>query len=464
MSLVGKRSRQTLDASRSVRKSKQPRLLQSSLTDHFGPAREGTALRSCSTNRPALHQSELTCGTSPLDSRGRLGATDNTQPLSTTHTGNPTSESPLQQVAAPVEWWRCQDPVIGSVRYVDSLHRPEPIRRSQLTSLGPFELIPRLLSKCLADNLLSELLTSSESWYQGSWWFAGQQQVAPRKSAYYKLENNGTNTLLVESEDQYHTRHSSPVDQSVPSSPAGTADTLGLNPSAPQRYISAEETPYDRGTVEQGKACTSEGTHMPALVSKAQHNDNSQQGPASNPVSGDDRPHRIGTALTVLPASPLLQQAAALVTQAVNERLAAHTKDSAGAATATLASAVDAHQVGQLSNTASSWSCSFALANHYADGQQCVGTHSDRLTVLGPLPTIASLTLGASRVFRVRPANASANLQATKQPIPSSTSSSHQQHQSGSRCISSIDIRLEHNMLLIMWPPCQEEWRHEVGA
>ena len=29
--------------------------------------------------------------------------------------------------------------------------------------------------------------------------------------------------------------------------------------------------------------------------------------------------------------------------------------------------------------------------------------------------------------------------------------------------ISSVDLHLEHNTLVIMWPPCQEEWRHEVG-
>jgi alkylated DNA repair dioxygenase AlkB len=23
-------------------------------------------------------------------------------------------------------------------------------------------------------------------------------------------------------------------------------------------------------------------------------------------------------------------------------------------------------------------------------------------------------------------------------------------------------IRLPHNSLLVMWPPCQEEWKHEV--
>ena len=28
--------------------------------------------------------------------------------------------------------------------------------------------------------------------------------------------------------------------------------------------------------------------------------------------------------------------------------------------------------------------------------------------------------------------------------------------------VSFLDIPLQHNMLVIMWPPCQEAWRHEV--
>jgi hypothetical protein len=28
--------------------------------------------------------------------------------------------------------------------------------------------------------------------------------------------------------------------------------------------------------------------------------------------------------------------------------------------------------------------------------------------------------------------------------------------------VDSLDLLLEHNTLVIMWPPTQEEWRHEV--
>lgn len=42
------------------------------------------------------------------------------------------------------------------------------------------------------------------------------------------------------------------------------------------------------------------------------------------------------------------------------------------------------------------------------------------------------------------------------------TASSPSSSSSNGRVVSSIDIQLPHNSLLIMWPPTQEEWKHEV--
>ncbi|CAG8740838.1 1813_t:CDS:2 [Racocetra persica] len=67
---------------------------------------------------------------------------------------------------------------------------------------------------------------------------------------------------------------------------------------------------------------------------------------------------------------------------------------------------------------------------------ESVGWHSDQLTRLGPRPIIGSLSLGTTRQFRLRRIN-----------------------EKSSRIIS---IPLPHNSLLIMWPPCQELWKHEV--
>lgn len=73
------------------------------------------------------------------------------------------------------------------------------------------------------------------------------------------------------------------------------------------------------------------------------------------------------------------------------------------------------------------WHPNIVIANCYKGHQQGVGAHSDRLTFIGPLPTIASLTLGATRTFRI---------------------SSIQEKQK-------FDILLPHNSLLIMNPPMQ---------
>lgn len=80
--------------------------------------------------------------------------------------------------------------------------------------------------------------------------------------------------------------------------------------------------------------------------------------------------------------------------------------------------------------------------NHYAHSKESVGWHADKLTYLGPRPTIGSLTLGATRFFRIRKVVPDA-----KNPDTAS---------------QMISIALPHNSLLVMWPPMQEEWKHEV--
>ncbi|KAK9815974.1 hypothetical protein WJX74_000986 [Apatococcus lobatus] len=124
-----------------------------------------------------------------------------------------------------------------------------------------------------------------------------------------------------------------------------------------------------------------------------------------------------------LPASPALVQAAAVIDHLVSERLT------------TQAAALQP-------DDRAAWASTYALANFYRDGQECVGAHADKMTLLGPRPIIASLSLGAGRVFRLR---------------PSATAPLHQ-----GREVSFLDIQLQHNMLVIMWPPCQEAWHHEV--
>lgn len=74
------------------------------------------------------------------------------------------------------------------------------------------------------------------------------------------------------------------------------------------------------------------------------------------------------------------------------------------------------------------WHANVAFSNLYDGRNSSVGYHSDQLTYLGPLPTIASLSLGCEREFRLKPVNQG----------------------------RTISIRLPHNSLFIMGPGCQE--------
>ncbi|DBA76676.1 TPA: hypothetical protein ACH3X2_008712 [Trebouxia sp. C0005] len=237
-------------------------------------------------------------------------------------------------------------------------------------------------------------------------------------------------------------------------------------------------------------------------------------------------------------AAPELKEAASIVSDHVN-RLARRVQSSLA------------------SSDRDGWRCSYALCNMYQDGQEGVGPHADRLTTLGPRPIIASLSLGATRIFRIKcmtpqadattkPVTPSSGWQQSVQlPVseplhaahgrvvhsgngpscnarPSAESSCQhmlqagratqqqefagmqdaadrmkasqhcmregvqsiapkgqqaalhggdeavpqQEQQScpkpGIQSVCSVDVQLPHNTLVIMWPPMQEAWKHEV--
>ena len=75
-------------------------------------------------------------------------------------------------------------------------------------------------------------------------------------------------------------------------------------------------------------------------------------------------------------------------------------------------------------------------------GFQTVGAHADQLTYLGPYPTIASLSLGVTRNFRLRGVP---SLQSLNEPPP-----------------RTYDIQLPHNSLCIMGASCQERFKHGI--
>ena len=99
------------------------------------------------------------------------------------------------------------------------------------------------------------------------------------------------------------------------------------------------------------------------------------------------------------------------------------------------------------------WEPSFAFANRYANGQDCVGWHSDHITPLGPRPVIAGLTLGACRRFDLRQQqHQQQNSKATAKPSNDASTS---------KC-RHVSIPLPHNSLCIMWNDAQESYQHSV--
>ena len=132
------------------------------------------------------------------------------------------------------------------------------------------------------------------------------------------------------------------------------------------------------------------------------------------------------------------------------------------------------------------WLPSYAVANCYANGDAGLGQQCDRLTRLGPLPIIASLSLGATRTFRLHrtqhpdllggasnggdPGSAGSRAGGGGAAAGAGAGASSATAQAptaaaGAEAVQlQVDIPLPHNALLIMWPPTQEAWKHEMGA
>ncbi|KAF7311557.1 GRF zinc finger family protein [Mycena kentingensis (nom. inval.)] len=88
------------------------------------------------------------------------------------------------------------------------------------------------------------------------------------------------------------------------------------------------------------------------------------------------------------------------------------------------------------------WRANVAASNCYEGAQESVGFHSDQLTYLGPYTTIASLSLGTSRLFRLR------------EEIPND--------ERESRSARTFNVPLSHNSLTIMHASCQEKFKHAI--
>jgi len=82
------------------------------------------------------------------------------------------------------------------------------------------------------------------------------------------------------------------------------------------------------------------------------------------------------------------------------------------------------------------------LANLYRDDKDSVDWHSDKERSLGKAPTIASLSLGATRIFELR-----------QNPVAGGNDFSLSQH---------VKVPLSAGMLVIMQEAVQDDWMHRV--
>lgn len=78
------------------------------------------------------------------------------------------------------------------------------------------------------------------------------------------------------------------------------------------------------------------------------------------------------------------------------------------------------------------WRFNFVLVNRYRNGDDMLGWHADDEADLGAAPVIAALSLGAPRMFRIRPRQGGA----------------------------SVGQVLGHGSLLLMWGSCQRDAKH----
>ncbi|KAL2915011.1 hypothetical protein HK105_205555 [Polyrhizophydium stewartii] len=128
------------------------------------------------------------------------------------------------------------------------------------------------------------------------------------------------------------------------------------------------------------------------------------------------------------------------------------------------------------------WRPDMIVANSYFGPSEHFGAHNDKLTYIGARPVIASLTLGASRTFRIRrlalppdlpaPTEAASDAvsgsEAPQAPlasastVPAEAAAAISAPPDGDAQARTFDILLPHNSLLIMFPPMQERYKHEL--
>lgn len=111
------------------------------------------------------------------------------------------------------------------------------------------------------------------------------------------------------------------------------------------------------------------------------------------------------------------------------------------------------------------WTTNAAFVNCYDGPQQSVGYHTDQLTYLGPMTTIASLSLGVPREFRVKRVGGLPDeelREGRKERSGQGEAADGGVEDEDEETEGPIGIHLPHNSLLIMHAGMQEGWKHRL--
>ncbi|KAJ3132306.1 hypothetical protein HK100_005427 [Physocladia obscura] len=160
-------------------------------------------------------------------------------------------------------------------------------------------------------------------------------------------------------------------------------------------------------------------------------------------------------------SSPVLEKIATRVSEFVTERLKSNR--------VRLHTSVSKSPLDLQSNINKAWIGNICVGNEYLNGTQITGFHSDNLEYIGPRPVIASLSLGATRTFRVRrikeAADAILPVWELLESERNESKAEQEEKQIAKNSTSNIiyNIKLPHGSLLVMYPPMQELYKHEVG-
>ncbi|VEU20373.1 DEKNAAC101142 [Brettanomyces naardenensis] len=90
------------------------------------------------------------------------------------------------------------------------------------------------------------------------------------------------------------------------------------------------------------------------------------------------------------------------------------------------------------------WCANLCVGNLFENGKQNLDWHSDKLTAIGPLAIVASITFGATRIFRVKKTYSTDGSKINDSTI--------------------FNLPLQHNTLLVMLSGTQEEYKHCVPS